>query len=71
MKYSISGKIADKFQANPMTPLIAIMAVLLGLFAVLITPREEEPRIDVTFANVHQLLFKVKRYPFDALPVRI
>jgi multidrug efflux pump subunit AcrB len=53
MKYSISGKIADKFQANPMTPLIAIMAVLLGLFAVLITPREEEPQIDVTFANVY------------------
>ena len=28
------------------------MGVLLGLFAVLVTPREEEPQINVTFANV-------------------
>ena len=53
MKYSISGRLADKFQANPITPLIAIAAVLLGLFAVLVTPKEEEPQIDVTFANVY------------------
>src|SRR5512135_926958 len=26
--------------------------VLMGVFAVLVTPREEEPQIDVTFANV-------------------
>ncbi len=53
MKYSISGRLAEKFQANPITPLIAITAVLLGLFAVLVTPKEEEPQIDVTFANVY------------------
>ena len=28
------------------------MGVLLGLFAVLVTPREEEPQVNVTFANV-------------------
>jgi len=53
MNYSISGKLADKFQANPITPLIAITAFLLGLFAIFVTPREEEPQIDVTFANVY------------------
>ncbi len=53
MKYSLSGKLADKFQANPITPLIAIVAILLGIFAVFVTPREEEPQIDVTFANVY------------------
>ncbi len=53
MNYSISGKLADKFQASPLTPLIALVAVLLGIFAVFITPREEEPQIDVTFANVY------------------
>ncbi|MEP7314296.1 MAG: efflux RND transporter permease subunit, partial [Pseudomonadota bacterium] len=31
---------------------MAITALLMGLFAVLVTPREEEPQIDVTFANV-------------------
>jgi multidrug efflux pump subunit AcrB len=35
-----------------MTPLLALVAVLLGTFAVLVTPREEEPQINVTMANV-------------------
>ena len=29
-----------------------MLAVLLGVFAILVTPREEEPQIDVTMANV-------------------
>ncbi|HFC30077.1 MAG TPA: efflux RND transporter permease subunit, partial [Oceanospirillales bacterium] len=53
MKYSLSGKLANKFQASPITPLIALVAVLLGVFAIMVTPREEEPQIDVTFANVY------------------
>jgi len=48
----ISGKIAALFQRSQMTPLIALIALLLGLFAVLVTPREEEPQINVTMANV-------------------
>ena len=48
----ISGKIAELFQRSQMTPLIALIAFLLGLFAVLVTPREEEPQINVTMANV-------------------
>ncbi|MTI63218.1 efflux RND transporter permease subunit [Methylophaga sp.] len=48
----LSGRIAAFFQDNALTPLIALLAVLLGLFAILVTPREEEPQIDVTFANI-------------------
>lgn len=48
----ISGRIAALFQSAPLTPLLAVMALLLGGFAVLVTPREEEPQIDVTMANV-------------------
>ena len=48
----ISGRIAQAFQAAQITPLLALLALLLGLFAVLVTPREEEPQIDVTMANV-------------------
>ena len=48
----ISGRIAAAFQRSQMTPLIALLAFLLGLFAVLVTPREEEPQINVTMANV-------------------
>ncbi|GGI83428.1 efflux RND transporter permease subunit [Shewanella gelidii] len=51
-KLGISGKIAQKFQSNALTPLLAILGLLLGLFAVLVTPKEEEPQIDVTFADV-------------------
>ena len=48
----ISGRIAGFFQDSRLTPLLALVAFLLGVFAVLVTPREEEPQIDVTMANV-------------------
>jgi len=48
----ISGRIATFFQDSQLTPLIALVAFLLGLFAVMVTPREEEPQINVTMANV-------------------
>ena len=47
-----SGSIAKKFLHSEITPLLALVGFLLGVFAVFITPREEEPQIDVTFANV-------------------
>ncbi len=48
----VSGRLAKAFQANPLTPILALLGLLLGLVAVAITPREEEPQIDVTMANV-------------------
>jgi multidrug efflux pump subunit AcrB len=48
----ISGRIARFFLQSRLTPLIALIALLLGGFAILVTPREEEPQIDVTMANV-------------------
>ena len=48
----ISGRIAALFQSAQITPLLALVALLLGIFAVLVTPREEEPQINVTMANV-------------------
>src|SRR5512144_2153239 len=48
----VSGRIAGFFQDSQLTPLLALVAFLLGLFAILVTPREEEPQIDVTMANV-------------------
>ena len=49
--FGIAGQLAAKFQNNALTPLLAIVALLMGLFAVLVTPREEEPQINVTMAN--------------------
>ncbi len=48
----ISGRIAAAFQRAQITPLLALVAFLLGVFAVMVTPREEEPQINVTMANV-------------------
>ena len=51
-KLGVSGSIARSFLTTQITPLLALVGVLLGLFAIMVTPREEEPQIDVTFANV-------------------
>ncbi|MDX1252659.1 MAG: efflux RND transporter permease subunit [Gammaproteobacteria bacterium] len=51
-RMGISGAIAKKFLHSQITPLLALVGLLMGLFAVLVTPREEEPQIEVTFANV-------------------
>ncbi|MCU7843507.1 MAG: efflux RND transporter permease subunit [Candidatus Thiodiazotropha sp. (ex Monitilora ramsayi)] len=48
----ISGGIAKRFLITEITPLLALVGLLLGVFAVMVTPREEEPQINVTFANV-------------------
>ncbi|HRD48504.1 MAG TPA: efflux RND transporter permease subunit [Candidatus Contendobacter sp.] len=51
-RLGLSGAIAKKFLLSEITPLLALVGLLLGVFAVLVTPREEEPQINVTFANV-------------------
>jgi multidrug efflux pump subunit AcrB len=51
-KLGISGRVAERFLITEITPLLALVGLLLGVFAVLVTPREEEPQINVTFANV-------------------
>ena len=48
----LAGRIARAFLTTEITPLLALTGLLLGLFAVFVTPREEEPQINVTFANV-------------------
>ena len=51
-KIGISGRIAAAFQDNKLTPLLVVTAVVLGLFATAITPREEEPQIVVPMVDV-------------------
>ena len=52
LKLNSAGKLARMFLKNPLTPVIAITLILMGLIAVLFTPREENPQIDVPAANV-------------------
>jgi len=51
-RIGISGKIAHAFIRSKLTPLIVIASLLLGLFAVIVTPREEEPQIVVPMVDV-------------------
>ena len=48
----VAGRIARYFLESRLTPLVALLALLLGAFAIAVTPREEEPQINVTMANV-------------------
>ena len=47
-----SGAIARAFQNNHLTPMLAILAIILGILSVVVTPKEEEPQIDVTMADI-------------------
>ena len=51
-RFGLAGRTAAAFLGAQITPLLALIALLLGAFAVLVTPREEEPQINVTMANV-------------------
>lgn len=51
-KTGIAGRLSSVFLNSQITPLLAIAGLILGIIAVIITPREEEPQIDVTFANI-------------------
>ena len=52
LKLNIAGKLARTFLKNPLTPVIALTLMLMGLIAVFFTPRQENPTIDVPAANV-------------------
>src|SRR5690554_3859768 len=47
-----SGAIARVFQNNHLTPLLAILALILGGLSVGVTPKAEEPQSDVTMADI-------------------
>ncbi len=52
LRPGLSGRIAALFISSKLTPLVMLGSLLLGLFAVLLTPREEEPQIVVPMADV-------------------
>ncbi len=51
-KIGIAGKIAKAFITSKLTPILIIMSLLLGFFALSVTPREEEPQIKVPMVDV-------------------
>ncbi|HYM02731.1 MAG TPA: efflux RND transporter permease subunit [Stellaceae bacterium] len=52
MKLGFSGAITRAFINSPLTPLLLIAALLLGLLALFGLPREEEPQISVPMVDI-------------------
>ncbi len=48
----LAGRVARDFLDSKLTPLLVVASLLLGAFAVLVTPREEEPQIKVPMIDV-------------------
>ena len=51
-KLGFAGRIAKTFIESKLTPLVVIASILMGVFAVIVTPREEEPQIVVPMIDV-------------------
>ena len=51
-KLGMAGRIGQSFLESKLTPLIVVASLLLGLFAIIVTPSEEEPQIKVPMIDV-------------------
>ena len=51
-KIGLAGRIAAIFIHSKLTPVIAITSILMGLVAVWLTPKEEEPQISVPMVDI-------------------
>ncbi len=52
MKLGISGALTRAFIVSPLTPLLLLAAILVGLIALQALPREEEPQISVPMVDI-------------------
>jgi multidrug efflux pump subunit AcrB len=52
MKLGLSGYLTRTFMTSPLTPLLLIGAILVGVLALIALPREEEPQISVPMVDI-------------------
>ncbi|HUZ72032.1 MAG TPA: efflux RND transporter permease subunit [Stellaceae bacterium] len=52
MKLGLSGFLARSFIASPLTPLLLLAALVVGVVALVALPREEEPQISVPMVDI-------------------
>lgn len=50
--YGIAGRLASYFIDSKLTPILILVSLALGLFAVITTPKEEEPQIVVPMIDI-------------------
>jgi multidrug efflux pump subunit AcrB len=49
----LAGRLAKGFLRSKLTPLLVLASLMLGLLAVWLTPREEEPQIVVPMVDIY------------------
>lgn len=52
MKLGLSGRLTRATIQSPLTPLFLLASLVLGLIAVVVIPREEEPQISVPMVDI-------------------
>ena len=55
-KIGFAGKLAKTFVQSKLTPVIAITSILIGIGAVFMTPKEEEPQISVPMIDIQTMV---------------
>ncbi len=53
VKLGMAGRLTRAFIASPLTPLMILAALAVGLVALMSLPREEEPQISVPMVDIH------------------
>jgi len=53
MRLGIAGWLTRAFIGSPLTPLFLLASLALGLIALVVLPREEEPQISVPMVDIH------------------
>ncbi len=53
IRSGIAGALTRAFITSPLTPLVLLAAVILGVVALITLPREEEPQISVPMVDLH------------------
>ena len=52
-RLGLAGRLAKAFLRSKLTPLIVLASLMLGVLAVVLTPREEEPQIIVPMVDLY------------------
>ncbi len=52
MKLGLSGNITKVFLTSPLTPLLLLASLVVGMVALVLLPREEEPQISVPMVDI-------------------
>ena len=48
----IAGRIADSFIHSPLSPLLFTVMLLVGIYGLIATPRQEDPQISVPMIDI-------------------